>query len=199
MRISNELKAGILVIIAVAVGVFFFFKTVSLKKETYELKTSFTYAGNLKPDAIVKLSGVEVGRLKKMDFIYDPRTKVQCQLELDSGAKVRSDAIAYIDTAGFVGDAFIGITAGSSSDFLTKGENIKSEEPVQTRILMKKAEQIEDGLNQVLDQTKTLLTDNRESVDRIIANIETVTQNFEAFSEDIKKHPWKLLFKGEDD
>jgi hypothetical protein len=101
--------------------------------------------------------------------------------------------------AGFVGDAFIGITAGESGEFVKNGESIDSEEPVQTRIMMKKAEEIEDSLKEVLTQVKSLIVDNRQNLDTIVSNIEVITENFEAFSEDIKKHPWKLLFKGKED
>ncbi len=199
MRISNEIKAGILVLAAVAVGVLFFAKTASFKQETYEIKTAFSFAGNLKNDAIVKLSGVEVGRLTAMAFTYDPETKVQCVLDIRSDVKIRKDAVAYIDVAGFVGDAFIGITTGTSPEFVKDGEEIASEEPVQTRLMMKKAEEIEDNLKDVLSRVKGLIVNNRQNLDEIINNIEVITENFEAFSDDIKKHPWKLLFKGKDD
>ncbi len=198
MRIPNEIKAGVLVLAAVAVGVFFFAKTASLKKETYDLNTCFSFAGNLKTDAVVKLSGLEVGRVREMGFTYDGATKVKCVLEIDASARVRKDSIAYIDVAGFVGDAFVGITAGSSEEFLAGGEDLASEEPIQTRIMMKKAEQIEDGLSEVLAQIKALIVDNRQNLDKIIVNIESVTENFEAFSDDIKKNPWKLLFKAKE-
>lgn len=198
MRISNEIKAGVLVLIGIAVGVAFFAKTGSMKQETYDIKTSFEYAGNLRNDAIVKLSGVEVGRLTAMSFTYEPKTRVQCVLEINADAKIRKDSFAYVDVAGFVGDAFIGITAGGSSEFVSSGCEIASEEPIQPRIMMKKAEEIEDSLKAVLEQVQGLIVDNRQNLDEIIGSIEVITENFEAFSDDIKKHPWKLLFKGKE-
>ena len=199
MRISNEIKAGVLVLIGIAVGVAFFAQTASLKQETYDVKTSFLYAGNLRNDAIVKLSGVEVGRLTAMSFTYEPETRVQCVLEINANAKIRKDSFAYIDVAGFVGDAFIGITSGESEEFVTSGEEITSEEPIQPRIMMKKAEEIEDSLKELLGEVQGLIVDNRKDLDKIVNNIEIITENFEAFSDDVKKHPWKLLFKGKEE
>ncbi|MEA3489977.1 MAG: MlaD family protein [Candidatus Omnitrophota bacterium] len=197
MRISNEIKAGLVVALAILIGFLFFVKTVTFRTGTYNIKTFFMYAGNLKTDAIVKLSGVEVGRLKKMNFVYKPGTKVECLLELNRNARVRSDSIAYIDTAGFVGDAFIGITPGVTEEFVKPGSVITSEDPVQMRLLMKKADDIADNLDKILVDVKTMVSDNKENVNNIVGNLEATTENFKEFSEDVKKHPWKLLFKGD--
>ena len=198
IRMSNEIKAGLVVLMGILIGVFFFAKTASFKQATYDLTTYFVYAGDLKPNAIVKLSGIEVGRLKDIKFIYDKdNTKVECLLEIDANAKVRKDSLAYIGTAGFVGDAFIGITPGESPVFAENGTVIASEDPVQTRLLMKKIENISENLDGILTEIKSVVTDNRPAMDAIITNMEATTENFKEFSTDVKKHPWKLLFKGE--
>jgi len=198
MKIPNEIKAGFVVLMAVGIGVFFFIKTASVKQETYNVKTSFTYAGDLKINAVVKLSGIEVGRLRDISFVYEKEsTKVECLLEIDSWAKVRQDSIAYIGTAGFVGDAFVGITPGKSLDFAAPGTVIPSEDPIEMRILMKKAENIASSLDSILTEVKSIVTDNRPEIDAIVGNLEATTENFKEFSDDVKKSPWKLLFKGE--
>ncbi len=197
MKFSNEIKAGLVIIAAVAVGFMFFGKTATLPAEKYLMKTYFIYAGDLKTDAVVKLSGIEVGRLKEINFVYTPDTKVECIIEVDASAKVRADSIAYVGTAGFVGDAYIGITPGSSETFAKSGDVLVSEDPVQMRLIMKKADSIADNLDKILAEIKSVVTDNRQNLDDIVVNLEMTTENFKEFSEDVKKHPWKLLFKGE--
>ncbi len=197
MRFNNEIKAGIVVAAAIAAGMLFFLKTGTNYTETYEVKTYFQYAGNLTADATVKLAGIEVGRLKEMKFVYTPETKVECILEIDGVARIREDSLAYIDTAGFVGDAYIGITAGESSEFLKAGTTLNSEDPVQMRLLMKKADDITKNLDSILVDIKSIVSDNKGNIDDIVVNLEATTENFKEFSEDVKKHPWKLMFKGE--
>ncbi|MGB2662030.1 MAG: hypothetical protein WBD04_06575, partial [Candidatus Omnitrophota bacterium] len=68
---------------------------------------------------------------------------------------------------------------------------------VQMRLLMKKADSIAESLDVTLGEIKGLVVDNRKNLDDIILNLEGTTENFKEFSEDVKKHPWKLLFKGE--
>ena len=123
---------------------------------------------------------------------------------MNGGVKVRKDSIAYIGTTGFIGDAYVGITPGRSPEFLEAGETVTAEDPVQMRELMKKAERIADELDATLVEVKSLasnvngvFTDNRRGIDNIVSNLEFTTRNFREFSEDVKKHPWKLLFKGE--
>jgi len=204
MKVSNEMKAGLVILAGILVAVFFLFKTTNFQSEPYELKTYFNYAGDLKPDATVKLSGIEVGRVVKIEFIYGEETKVECTLSLDRKAKIRKDAVAYVGTSGFVGDAYVGLTPGTLQDFFKPNEVIGSEDPVQMRDIMKKAKKIADDMDATLLEVKTLasnanglLSDNREHIDEIVVNIEASTQNFKEFTEDVKKHPWKLLFKGE--
>ncbi len=198
MRLSNEIKAGFVVVVAIAIGVFFFAKTATFMAQTYDLKTFFGYAGNLKPDAIVKLAGVEVGRVKTIDFVYDPETRVECLLELDVSARVRKDSLAYVATSGFVGDAYVGLTSGSADEFMVPGSTVESEDPIEMRLLMKKAEDIANNLDSILVQIKGVVTDNRQNMDNIVVNLEKTTENFKEFSEDVKKNPWKLLFKPKD-
>jgi phospholipid/cholesterol/gamma-HCH transport system substrate-binding protein len=197
MRVTNEIKAGLVVVMAILIAIVFFLKTTNLQHETYTFKTYFTYAGDLKPDAVVKLTGIAAGRVTDVKFVYDPQTRVECTIEVDSKAKVRTDSIAYIGTAGFVGDAFVGLTPGTSEEFVKNGGTIASEDPIQTRLLFKKADSIANNLDSILAEVKAVVKDNRQNFDDIILNLESTSENFKEFSEDVKNHPWKLLFKGE--
>jgi phospholipid/cholesterol/gamma-HCH transport system substrate-binding protein len=204
MKISNELKTGVLVVAALAVGALFWVKTTDFSSKPYTIKTNFNFAEGIKPDSVVKLSGVDVGRVKNIKFNYDPETTVELTLSIDMNAKVREDSIAYIATSGLVGDTYVGLTSGSSGkQFVSEGATIASENPMEMRKFMKRAEAIADNLDKTLIQVKDLtstLNDtvkgNRAHIDNIAANLEETTVNFKEFSADIKKHPWKILMKG---
>lgn len=197
MKISNEVKAGVVVLAALLIGAFFFLKTANFQTRTYELKTYFKFAGDLKKDAVVKLAGIEAGRVTTMNFLYDPETKVECIITLNDNIKVRQDSIAYIGTAGFVGDAYIGITGGAAPEFLNDGDTVTSEEPVQMREVMKEVGKTLQEVQSLAANVNGVVKDNKPGIDKIISNVEVTTANLKEFSEDVKKHPWKLLFKGE--
>lgn len=221
MKITNEIKTGIIVVTAIAVGVTFWVKTTDFNAKPYRIKTSFTYAEGVKQDSIVKLSGIDVGRVETVEFVYEPETRVILTLVLDQKAKVREDSIAFIATAGMIGDAYVGMTPGTAGkQFVKEGAMIASEDPVQMRLLMKKADAIADGLEKTLAEVKSLIVDNRTKIDNTLTNLEAATggvaavfkdnksridniavnlestsENFKEFSDDIKRNPWKLLMK----
>lgn len=204
MKISNELKTGIVVVAAILATAVFYIKTTNFKAgEAYKVKTSFTYADGVKQDSIVKLSGIEVGRVTDIRFQYDPETKVEMELTIDQKARIHEDSIAFIATSGMIGDAYIGLTPGSATKPVVKaGGTIASEDPIEMRKLWKKADAIASNLDATLLQVKALaenangiLTDNRPKINSIVANIEQTAVNFKDFSQDLKEHPWKLLMK----
>jgi phospholipid/cholesterol/gamma-HCH transport system substrate-binding protein len=178
-------------------------KTTSFNAAPYKIRTSFTYADGVKEDSIVKLSGIEVGRVTGIKFQYDPETRVEMELTLDQKAKIHEDSIAFISTSGMIGDAYIGLTPGSGCRPLIKpGGTVTSEDPLEMRKLWKKADAIASSLDSTLIEIKNLaanvngmVTDNRPRIDGIMTNLESTSANFKDFSQDLKQHPWKLLMK----
>ena len=198
-KFTNELKTGLVIIVAILIGLFFWLKTSNFRAQEYNLKTYFSHAEGIKENSIVALAGIEVGRVTDVNFVYKPdQTQVEIVLKLDTKAKVRDDSIAFIGTTGFIGDAYIGITPGNSKGFLKPGATIVSEDPIEMRKLFKKADQIAEKLDHVLGDVKTIVSDNKAKVNTIVDNLEATSENFKEFSDDIKQHPWKLLMKGKD-
>lgn len=204
IKISNELKTGMVVVAAIIVASIFWMKTANFSSKPYRLKTQFNYAEGIKADSIVKLAGIEIGRVENIKFLYSPDTKVELTLLLNKNAKVHEDSIAFISTSGLVGDAFLGLTPGSpDKPFAKNGDFVMSEDPVEMRKLMKRAEGIADNLDKTLTEFKEfassmsgVVTNNKSKIDNIAANLEETTANFKEFSADLKEHPWKLLSKG---
>ena len=206
MKITNEVKTGMVVVASVLVAVLFYVKTTDFTSAPYRVKTYFNYADGVKEDAVVKLCGIEVGRVEKILFTYAPDTKVELVLALTDKAKVHQDSLAFIATTGLIGDAYIGITPGSSDKpFLKAGDVLTGEDPVEMRKLWKKAEGIAENLDKTLVEIRALaenangmLVDNRPRINGIVMNIEEMSVNFKDFSQDLKQHPWKLLMKGKE-
>ena len=204
MKMTNEFKTGLVVMAGIAALVFFWLKTTDFSSKPYKVKTVFNYAEGIKTDSIVKLSGVDVGRVESISFQYSPETKIEIVMAIDKKARIHGDSVAFISTSGMIGDAYIGITSGSADKpFIGNGSEIVSEDPVEMRKLMKKADAISENLDKTLVEVKnlasnvnTVVSDNKARIEGIAANLEATAVNFKEFSEDIKQHPWKLLVKG---
>ena len=203
IKITNELKTGLVVVAAIIVAAIFWVKTASFAGKPYRLKTQFNYAEGVKADSIVKLSGIEIGRVENIKFLYSPDTKVELTLLLNKDAKIHEDSIAFISTSGLVGDAFLGLTPGSpDKPFAKDGAMIASEDPVEMRKIMKQVDQIAVSLDKTLNEFRemasginSIVKDDKPKIDAMLANLEQTSANFKEFSEDIKKNPWKLLSK----
>ncbi len=207
MKMTNEVKAGIIVVAAILVVALFYTKTAGTKSgKTYKVKTYFNYAEGVKQDAIVKLAGIEVGRVEKIQFQYLPETKIEMVMAISDKARIHEDSIAFIATSGMIGDAYIGITSGEADKPSVKdGGTIASEDPVEARKIWKQVDAIANSLDKTLAEVKGLtenvngvVRDNKQRIDGIAANLEQTSANFKDFSSDIKQHPWKLLMKGKE-
>ncbi len=205
--ITNELKVGILVIVCLAVLAGFLYKTGSLdfSKEGYELQVLFSRVGGVQVSAPVRVAGVEVGRVTDISLCCEEDTKVILTLWLKEGTRVRKDAVAHITALGLMGEKYIEISAGSSdAPFVNGGDKICGEDPMQLDALARKGETIAETLQETLEHIKilaensnTVVADNKEKIDSLFSNLELTSQNFKEFSEDVKRHPWKLLSKGD--
>jgi len=206
MKITNEAKTGMVVVAAIVVAVVFWVKTTDFNGKPYKVKTYFNYAEGIKVDSIVKLAGIEAGRVETVKFQYVPETKVELVLAINKKAKIREDSVAFISTSGMIGDAYIGVTPGlPDKAFVKDGAVLISEDPVEMRKLMKKADAISENLDKTLGEVKNLaenvnglVKDNKNRIDNIATNLEETATNFKEFSSDIKQHPWKLLMKGKE-
>jgi len=95
--------------------------------KTYTISVEFENIGNLKPRARVTISGVTIGRVNTIDF--DPHTYL-AKVTLAIEARVNhipNDTQASILTAGLLGDNYIGLTPGFSTDFFKEGSSIPVE------------------------------------------------------------------------
>ena len=78
MRISNEVKTGVFVVVCVVAFGFTMLKVgnFTFGKTGYTLKTHFMYTGGVKKHAPVCLSGVEVGEVRDIKLLYGDETTV---------------------------------------------------------------------------------------------------------------------------
>jgi phospholipid/cholesterol/gamma-HCH transport system substrate-binding protein len=84
----------------------------------YEVTAKFDNIGDLKVGAPVSMSGVEIGRVVKIDFDSN-EYKAVVQLRLNERYnKIPTDSDASIYTQGLLGGKFIGLTAGGADTYL---------------------------------------------------------------------------------
>jgi phospholipid/cholesterol/gamma-HCH transport system substrate-binding protein len=208
IKMTNEAKTGLMVLICVvALGVLILkVGNFKLLQQGYTLKSQFRYTAGVKKNAPVRLSGVDVGQVKDIRILYGDETVIELIIWIEEGVKIRKDSIAYITTLGMMGEKYVEIRAGSmGAEYAQPDEIIPSQEPVSLEDLIKMATDIGNNvskmaqdISKVANNVDSVIQDNKPKLARIFNNLESTSENFEDFSQDLKWHPWKVLARGKE-
>lgn len=91
----------------------------------YEVIAKFDNIGDLKVGARVSMSGVEVGRVAKIDYDLKEYKAVVSLRLAEQYNKIPTDSDASIYTSGLLGGKFIGVTAGGADTYLKDKSEIQ--------------------------------------------------------------------------
>jgi len=111
----SELKIGIVSVFALAIaGVLIFMVSGEggFFWQRYSLKTVFADIEGLKEGAPVRVAGVEVGSVKKMDFAGD-KVEVTMDISKEQRPRITDRSTASLGSVSLLGEAAIDITANS--------------------------------------------------------------------------------------
>jgi phospholipid/cholesterol/gamma-HCH transport system substrate-binding protein len=125
MRKSRTLNLGTGSFVLLGFAALFFLTTQTTSRglslfgpKRYELTAKFDNVGDLKVGAPVSMSGVEVGRVAKIDFDSNEYKAVVLLRLNERFNKIPTDSDASIYTQGLLGGKFIGLTAGGADTYL---------------------------------------------------------------------------------
>ncbi|HRN62516.1 MAG TPA: outer membrane lipid asymmetry maintenance protein MlaD [Luteimonas sp.] len=105
-------------------------------RDSYALDARFTQVGQLRPNAPVKIGGVTIGRVEKIDL--DPvKFDSIVTLAIDSRFnEIPIDTSAGILTGGLLGESYVGLQPGGDMEVLAPGEEIAFTTPAVDLIQM---------------------------------------------------------------
>ena len=111
----SRFAAGLIAIILIAVGTFFGFTKLNPFASPYKLTASFQTANNLKPRSPVRIAGVDVGQVKKIEALPGGGAQVEMEIK-DKGLPIHEDAELKIRPRIFLeGNFFVEVQPGSPS------------------------------------------------------------------------------------
>jgi phospholipid/cholesterol/gamma-HCH transport system substrate-binding protein len=132
MRMSTTtLNLGTGMFVVLGFGALFFLTTQTTSRGMslaspphYDLTAKFDNIADLKVGAPVSMSGVEIGRVSKIEFDSKVYKAVVLMRVNQKYNQIPSDSDASIYTQGLLGGKFIGITAGGADTYLKNGDQI---------------------------------------------------------------------------
>jgi phospholipid/cholesterol/gamma-HCH transport system substrate-binding protein len=209
---TNEFKVGLFVVVCLF-GLFYMtYSTgkLDIKKKGYYVFVIFKETAGLGKKAPVMLNGLEVGKVEEVKPFYDSnKTLISLKLWLEEDAKIREDSKFSIQMMGLMGEKYVQITSSENEKFVAPESTLSGDPYIDLSALItnlnKVVEENKEALkgaianfDKVLANANDVVAGNKDSLARTIKNFETTSQNFEEFSDDLKRNPWKLLFRAKE-
>jgi phospholipid/cholesterol/gamma-HCH transport system substrate-binding protein len=111
----SELKAGVIAVVLIAVFGWFGFTKANPFADPFELEAAFRTANGLKPNSPVRIAGVEVGKVVKVEPVPGGGARAEMQIE-DRALPIHRDARLKVRPRIFLeGNFFVDIHPGSPS------------------------------------------------------------------------------------
>jgi phospholipid/cholesterol/gamma-HCH transport system substrate-binding protein len=123
-----ELKIGLVTIFAVvmtAILIFFLSGQGGFPWQQYSLKTIFENIAGLKEGAPVRLAGMEVGSVERLEFTGD-RVEVTINLRRDMQPRITTASVASLGSVSLLGEAAVDITASTAGPPLEEWDYVPS-------------------------------------------------------------------------
>lgn len=176
-NILQELKVGLAVLgtlLLIGVAVFVLGGSTDLLETRYRLNASYTDISGLREGAVVRLAGIDVGEVTRIQFSEDPKERrvfVQFNIMERYRNRIREDSLASIQTEGVLGDKYISISMGSPSEpVLMHGDWIGTSDPLEFLSYMNKASEILDNTAGISRKVNFLLGEDQDSARASLAN-----------------------------
>lgn len=191
-----ELRVGTFVFIGLIILVVFILSIGGFKtwSSGYKINFNFNFVNGVKVGAPVRFAGVDVGEVKgvNLEFLPDQnRTNVRLEVWIRSTSRIPADSTVWVNTLGLLGEKYVEIIPGKDyANSLKNNQSLAGIDPLPIHEIFNRAESIMRNLDDGLLKIR-----NKEgSLGKFIYD-DKVYNELEAFATDIRKNPWKLLFK----
>jgi phospholipid/cholesterol/gamma-HCH transport system substrate-binding protein len=171
--IRNEVKTGILGVIALALFVlgFNYLKGSGLLSSSKTFYATFDDAQGLTPSSFVMQRGVQIGSVRNIYLSKKEPGKVEVEFSLKKEINIPKDSKANIMSAGLLSPVALNIMPGTSTTSYAGGEYIATEKYVgMIDKLSENAEPIMKNLDGTMANAKTAIT----TIDNTVSNINSL-------------------------
>jgi phospholipid/cholesterol/gamma-HCH transport system substrate-binding protein len=218
-----ELKVGLFVLLAMLALTFFVLSISDLSffEKGRHIQVVFGFASGLREAAPVRLAGVEVGLVKKLQVFVDKadgrKTKVRVNIWIKDNIAIPADSDITINQLGILGEKYLEIIPGSSTDLIKDDGVAIGHDPVPIEKVTEKVDSLMSKLEVTVNNVNNgILTDkNKKSLENALEGVgilgtdlkegrgtlgklltdESIYNNLDDLTSDLKGNPWKLLYR----
>ena len=175
MKSKTEWKVGLFIAISLVVAVALvlnFAKGISPLTKTYSLNLTTKNVDGIVRNAVVMMAGVPIGNVSKIKLNTD-KSEVTITILIEEEFKIREGSKFHIETAGFLGDKYIGIipTRNQDAPMLLDGATVPCEESFDLMRVARSTSGVVDQLNTATTQITNII----ERIDSKLLDEKTLT------------------------
>jgi phospholipid/cholesterol/gamma-HCH transport system substrate-binding protein len=193
MSISQAQRArlGVFVVIGITLLAIFFAVPLGVKfTSKFNTFTAFFQGeslSGLEQGAVVKFSGVPIGKIIKINYLPDDLTRVKVTMEIQVDFPMKTDMVATTGAMGITGLKYVEITGGTNdAPPLKPGSEIKTKVSPFAAITGK-AEAIIGKVELLLNHLNDISNpDSLKSIKKIIDNVATITGSVRDFVDETR-------------
>ena len=197
-----ELKLGVFVFIGIIILVFLVFSISDLRswQSGYTIFVRFGLKNGVKLGSPVRFRGVDVGEVKDIQIITEPidkqsYVKVTCWIK--NSIKIPEGSSVWVNTLGILGEKYLEIMPNPHTQtFIKPNAFLIGNDPVAMHEVQELARKIVSDIDVELSRLKTQETTLGKLLydDRLYKKLEGILDDLKELTQDLKAHPWKLLF-----
>ncbi len=194
-----ELKVGIFVFIGILILAFFVLSIGDFRTLTtgYEVNFIFNFANGVKIGAPVRFAGVDVGEVKEINFVTSAESsKPQVQIvgSVHKTIKIPADSEVWVNTLGLLGEKYIEIMPGKDyKNAVAPKQTLVGVDPVP----MEEVSVMARDIAKHLDESLKRIINKEGTVGKLLYD-DKIYNELDALVTDLRKHPWKLFWKGKE-
>jgi phospholipid/cholesterol/gamma-HCH transport system substrate-binding protein len=197
MKLSNEAKVGVLVlgtgILAVAFAWLIGIQNPFNRSTKYFV--TYNFAGGIEIGSPVRVSGIKVGKVEKIEFFVPKDSKqnsglqepgsdtfdeqkaiapLRLTISVDKAATagIRKDSRFYINMAGIIGERYVEITPGLlKTPALQAGETVAGIDPPRVDQLLSQSFDLAGKIKEIIDENKGDITKSIDLLYKLSGNL----------------------------
>ncbi len=176
-----ETKVGLLFVVTVTLIVIFAYVlgVISPFSNSYDLKVLYNYAGGIEEGSPVRVMGIKVGKVKKIEF--DPamksesgeevKLKITVSIDKKAWTSIRKDSKFFINLAGVIGEKFLEVSPGSieATEF-KPNDMVRGEDPPRIDQLISQSYGLAGKIIQIIEKNEGNLNNMISQLDKLLTN-----------------------------
>lgn len=196
MKFTNEAKVGALVLGTAALAVVFSW-IIGIENplaNSVKFHVTYNFAGGIEVGSPVRVSGIKVGKVEKIEFFVpsDPKTvgiaepgsggleegktivplRLRISVRKDAARGIRKDSRFYINMAGIIGERYVEITPGSVlAPEIGAGEVVAGVDPPRVDQLLSQSFDLAGKVKDFLEENKGDITRSIELLYKLSSNL----------------------------